>query len=746
MIKQNNLSLKSLKAQLDALTKDKKAIGDLPTPNKSRFGSLPLFIFTTILTNLDKIPGVSKLTKVMKLWYGRTTWWKILVQVRKAFIVFNALIGLYAVIKITGFSPDNLLAGFVAMGAAYFEMLGNLLDKLFGFFLRLFDRVTPDPKPQGGWSWPWSSGGGDKDPRWFSKGMSWNTKPMNPNSITDPIIELSKTQKFYNPFSPTTTDSSWFNIPKWLWYTGIALISVGVLFLGYKVISDPTWITPYKSGRPPIEPSSSNPDIVVDSPPIDPSPSGGIGSAIVNTTALIASKLTAIPRAIAHALNPFTYLPTPDQASASYRGFIERQFDPVVADRRYYPFTVVNPFDSATHKWSLALFGESASDYAKRMADLEYANRLYDQIKVSLSNLASGARTPVTGLGIGVNSPLPGTSALEIISAIDLENKLKSLPLTPQGTSLHLPVIDDMALGSAWADHIKADQVAAASKIGESIVSTVTPQVSDILDKGKAVVKPEIVEVVKSSIKSNVPQVASTSKSSLVSIPTLISPSPIVVGKEEMIVATTAAVAISQVVSDLLTTEPKLEDVDSHPSNSEQVQEEVESSEEGDTSETINIVLDDVTVKVVDYYRDYFKGCDIDSRDLVRYFRNDLEYAINESVETSEVLTSEEKQSINNLLNSVNNIDWNVPEDESINTRKEKLVEIKTTISSIRKSLSEQINATDNTDFKNKLNNLKSNLVNITKAFNYDIDSLTAKIAKETLQSPATSTTSTIIP
>lgn len=49
----------------------------------------------------------------------------------------------------------------------------------------------------------------------------------------------------------SASSDSW--IPSWEWYGGIALVSAGVIFLGYKLITDPysiaKFITPNKSGR-----------------------------------------------------------------------------------------------------------------------------------------------------------------------------------------------------------------------------------------------------------------------------------------------------------------------------------------------------------------------------------------------------------------------------------------------------------------------------------------------------------------
>lgn len=65
----------------------------------------------------------SKIISLLKIWCGRMTWWSLLVTIRKGFVILNALIGVYATFKMTGFSTDNLFGGFIAVGHTYLEML-----------------------------------------------------------------------------------------------------------------------------------------------------------------------------------------------------------------------------------------------------------------------------------------------------------------------------------------------------------------------------------------------------------------------------------------------------------------------------------------------------------------------------------------------------------------------------------------------------------------------------------------------
>ena len=112
MIKKNMLSLKSLKAELDILKQANKAVKNNYVETKKSMSPFLPFVFTWMLTNLHRIPFVSRLTTLLKLWYGRTSWWKMLVLLRKIFVFINAIIGVYTIVKISGFGLDNVLVAF----------------------------------------------------------------------------------------------------------------------------------------------------------------------------------------------------------------------------------------------------------------------------------------------------------------------------------------------------------------------------------------------------------------------------------------------------------------------------------------------------------------------------------------------------------------------------------------------------------------------------------------------------------
>ena len=127
-----------MKLDLDNLKKSQSSKMAPDTNKKSRIinlfkqsSMLHLWLISGILGYARRIPFINKFVSLLSLWYGRTTIWKILGKTRKLFVIINAIIGVYAVFKTVGFNFDNILIGF--MGHTYFEVLGNLTNKLFNW-------------------------------------------------------------------------------------------------------------------------------------------------------------------------------------------------------------------------------------------------------------------------------------------------------------------------------------------------------------------------------------------------------------------------------------------------------------------------------------------------------------------------------------------------------------------------------------------------------------------------------------
>lgn len=105
------------------------------------------------------------------------------------------------------------------------------------------------------------------DPREYGpKRFVWETKPMSHN-FTDRVIELSKRQEFYHPFTSNSSQGSGWTFSSILWYTGVAVFTIGILYLGYSVISDSSlaeWIAPKSNTA-----AGKAPDTTPPGPPIN---------------------------------------------------------------------------------------------------------------------------------------------------------------------------------------------------------------------------------------------------------------------------------------------------------------------------------------------------------------------------------------------------------------------------------------------------------------------------------------------
>ena len=208
MIKKNNLTMKKLQEQINTLQSSKGGIAKSGTN-----GLMKWFAITAIISYANKIPFIAKWTKRLGLWYGKTSWWVLLVNIRKAFIVFNAIIGLYASLKLVGFSSNNVIGGFMALGVNYLEMLSFGLGSIFKWIYNLFDNEVV-PKP---------SGSNFNPSNWLSSDQVINTprKPyykaydkLEPSWMHDQLYGPS-----YNWDAYPKQRDGWFT-HSWYWYVG----------------------------------------------------------------------------------------------------------------------------------------------------------------------------------------------------------------------------------------------------------------------------------------------------------------------------------------------------------------------------------------------------------------------------------------------------------------------------------------------------------------------------------------------
>src|SRR5882757_5665469 len=411
----NKLTLKTLQQELENL-KANKSIKS-PTPAKAKNDNhasntaighdikesfinklymkssmFYLWLFTGVLGYARKIPIIGRLITLASLWYGRTTWWKILVKIRKLFIIFNAIIGMFIVFKTTGYNHETFLAGFSAMGHTYIEIFTNFTKRLFTWLLDIFGyNIEPKyPKIK-----PISALAQWQGPRWSPRGIesSWNNR----------LHDISKINKelFKNPFNINLDPTPSYNISSWLWWSIKVVGVLGVCFISYKFILDPLFIHDYlNSGKgKAIDLNNSGPEepgVIFSG---ENTPDIGIGSSVKKVMALLVVGPYKLYSSIKNTLNPFNWIAAAGfstELEEQNRNFLSRQFELTNAqDQRFYPFTNINPYKPWYTRIRILLLGETMNEMEVRLRDRDFALRDYLAIQVT-DVRTLGSQTPAT--------------------------------------------------------------------------------------------------------------------------------------------------------------------------------------------------------------------------------------------------------------------------------------------------------------------------------------------------------------
>ena len=163
-MKKERLTLKKLETKLEALksaralkaAQDKSATSTESKEGKvvgTSSGSGPVINFGTMKSSLlvmyllsivvyifKNMPFTSKLIAGAGMIYGKARVLKLLAIFRKLFVVFNAIIGVMTVYKMTGVLDGSVIAGITGLGNTYIEIFSNFTKKVFNWFFDLFDQ------------------------------------------------------------------------------------------------------------------------------------------------------------------------------------------------------------------------------------------------------------------------------------------------------------------------------------------------------------------------------------------------------------------------------------------------------------------------------------------------------------------------------------------------------------------------------------------------------------------------------
>ena len=96
-LKSNNLNSQTQATQGAGVNTDSTGNQKIITRLYKQSSFFLFWLLGVIITYAHKIPFVSKIVTVLSMWYGRTSWWQLLVKLSKIFVILNALIGVITV-------------------------------------------------------------------------------------------------------------------------------------------------------------------------------------------------------------------------------------------------------------------------------------------------------------------------------------------------------------------------------------------------------------------------------------------------------------------------------------------------------------------------------------------------------------------------------------------------------------------------------------------------------------------------
>jgi hypothetical protein len=314
-------------------------------------------------------------------------------------------------------------------------------------------------------------------------------------------MDVTKFRDLYkNPFNITIETTTWYrDMSTWVWIFGGA-ITLGTLYLGYKIYSDPTIITS-------IFLASNNPDINVTNPSPQAGPSTGPGTMYdgddieielngnnQSPYILLSKGISNIYNSTINKLNPFNWFVSVSESESQLKTFMDVQNDYNRSNRSLYPFTNNNPYYSWLKRLRVSWFGETSAEFRERNFLIEHADRVYNELKLvgkgkAVEKAGSGWSSVVPSpsintIGLPLPQPFTSLGLIEAINSAEASRtiaKLEAIPSTPK-----IAVTPDWA-GGHW---IKTPEVTATdlnqrlenlkSAVASSSTSSSSPELDTI--------------------------------------------------------------------------------------------------------------------------------------------------------------------------------------------------------------------------------------------------------------------------
>jgi len=369
------------------------------------------------------------------------------------------------VFKTTGFSYDNVLAGFAGMGHSYLEIFTNFTKRLFHWFVELFDhKVIPNVPGDKG------LGGGNRN-IWLPKAIESNSFYHKPN------VEESLRKSYNSLFNITVEPAAttWYrDLPSWLWIGGAVLggaVVVGTVYVVYKFIQDPSFILflGNSEGTAGADVGNAiNNNVTTRITPASPDGVVEESLAFKITKGVVRGVVRGVRK-----LNPSYWFLTSTDTTVQAREFMTQQATAKYKLPEFYPYTNINPYDSWIRRMRISWLGETSAEIIDRKSLAKtFLDTIVGPAAVGAQNIASGSNvtlqaTPhvaTVGLGLTLDSGF-----------MDVANKVASLPTTPGGRLTHTILPD---LGNPFegmeSNAIFNSPVEELDEVVEPIASTVT--------------------------------------------------------------------------------------------------------------------------------------------------------------------------------------------------------------------------------------------------------------------------------
>jgi hypothetical protein len=261
------------------------------------------------------------------------------------------------------------LVGFTAMGHSYAEIFWNFNKRVFTWIYDLFDHKIvpnlPGNPPSNPTSW-FSNKLESQKSGWFSGPYS-NIKPEVLNNTGIDSLRKTYMDDLINKSVNININSTpWYkDLTTWLLIGG-TLASVGVFYIGYKIIMDPLFINDlplignwFRSPIPPVAP-----EVVVT--PTQETVTAANQVAEASSSSVTKSLITTVGNSFKK-LNPATWFMSSvdyDNATAVFRASQSSHG----YNNSLYLFKPINPYDPWLTRMRISLLGETTLERETRRA------------------------------------------------------------------------------------------------------------------------------------------------------------------------------------------------------------------------------------------------------------------------------------------------------------------------------------------------------------------------------------------